>query len=500
MGEPTDLEQQGRRPAARAGREDHHGLVAELLRGQVTSILDHHVAAAPPTLLPVPLVVRGFRVRLDLDGAKPPVWRRLELRGDLTLSRLHDVVQVAMGWADCHLHRFRTARDPRSPHFLTLFDVDEGDQGVLEDDVRLDQLLAAPGDRLWYEYDFGDGWEHRIRVEEVLEEAPRTARCTGGRRACPPENSGGPDGYEELASWVRGGYDAARLPAGFDDPAHARGWLPPGWHPDRLDVAAVDAAVMEETAAPVPVTAELAALADELERRGSPLLREVLSRRMSHGPIEVADEEAARLTESYRVLLDIVGDGVRLTAAGYLPRAAVQQVAERTGIAQWWIGKANREDLTAPVAAVRETARALGLVVARHGRLTPTPAGIRCRTDPGALWQHIVDRLPLGVTEAERRAGLLALAVTGGGTPVEERRRSVSDLLMALGRRDGWDREVAPLAHSPTAVVLDTLAGSARARWGEVTGVDPGVATTARAVIRGPDRRPKVVWTTTPLV
>ena len=97
---------------------------------------------------------------------------------------------------------------------------------MLEDDVRLDQLLAAEGDELWYEYDFGDGWDHVLEVEEVLDEPPSTVRCIGGRMACPPEDCGGIGGYEELAAWVRSGYDDAQLPDGFDDAAHAHDWLP----------------------------------------------------------------------------------------------------------------------------------------------------------------------------------------------------------------------------------------------------------------------------------
>ena len=108
-----------------------------------------------------------------------------------------------MGWSDSHLHRFRTGNDHRSPYFITQFDLDEGEDGVLEDDIRLDQMVAAEGDQLWYEYDFGDGWDHVLSVEAVLDEPPAIVRCTGGRKACPPEDCGGIGGYEELAGWVR---------------------------------------------------------------------------------------------------------------------------------------------------------------------------------------------------------------------------------------------------------------------------------------------------------
>jgi len=483
--EPTDVQHLVKQLMAGASPKENRALLEALMSGQVSSVLGKLKRDEAPTLLPVPTEVRGFRVRLDLHGAKPPVWRRLELPGDLTLPRVHDVIQAAMGWYDSHLHRFRTGNDHRSPFFVTNFDLDEGEDGTLEDDVRVDQVLAETGDELWYEYDFGDGWDHKLVVEEVLEEPPPTPRCIGGRMACPPEDCGGIGGYEELAAWVRSGHDDALLPDVFDDAAHAHDWLPLDWHPDHFDVEETNAALLIAVAEPVAVTGEMAELTEQLERRGIPLLREVLGRPFSHGPTDVTAEEAAQITETYWLFLDVIGVGVALTSAGYLPPAVVEQFAQRSGITEWWIGKANREDLTPPVANVRDTSRALGLVSVRKGRLSPTAAAVRFRQDPQALWQHIVGRLPLGTKDADRQAGWMALAVAGSGAPAQEWRSEISDLLFALGWRSGQDRYSRPPAHSPTLDVLDHLAGAARVRWGRSEGgVDFAVATTARAVIR----------------
>jgi hypothetical protein len=70
--------------------------------------------------------------------------------------------------------------------------------------VRLDQI-AAVGDSAIYEYDFGDGWEHELKIEKVISAEPTTYYpcCTGGKRACPPENCGGPLGYERLLGALR---------------------------------------------------------------------------------------------------------------------------------------------------------------------------------------------------------------------------------------------------------------------------------------------------------
>jgi hypothetical protein len=472
VAEPLDVQRLVQQLMAGAGPEESRALLDTLQRHEA------------PTLLPLPAEVRGFRVRLDPHGAKPPVWRRLELPGDLTLPRLHDVVQAAMGWTNSHLHRFRTGRDHRSPYFVTTFDVEEGEEGLLEDDVRLDQLLAAEGDELWYDYDFGDGWDHRIVVEEVLEDRPSAPRCTGGRRACPPEDCGGLGGYGQLAAWVRSGYGDAQLPDVFDHAADARDWLPLDWHPDHFDVEETSAALMVAVAEPVAVTAELAELAERLDHRGIRMLREVLGRPLSHEPTDVTEAEAVRVTETYRTFLDVVGDGVTLTAAGYLPPAVVEQVAARTGIADWWIGKTNREDHTFPVADLRATARALGLVSVRKGRLAPTAAAGRCGRDPLALWRHIVGRLPLGTRDGDRQSGWMALAVAGSGVPAQEWRGEISDLLYALGWRSGHDLLSPPPATSATLDVLEQLAGASRVHWREITGVDFAVAATARAATR----------------
>ncbi len=394
------------------------------------------------------------------------------------------MIQAAMGWTNSHLHRFRTGPDHRSPSLITTFDVEEGEEGVLEDDVRLDQLVAGKGDEVWYEYDFGDGWDHVLRVEEVLQEPPATVRCLGGRMAGPPEDCGGIGGYRELAAWVRSEYDDAHLPASFEDAEQGRRWLPLDWHPDHFDVDEANAALAIAFAKPVVVTGELAELFEQLERRGIQSLREVLGRPLSHGPTDVADDEAARLTEPYRILLEVIGDGVALTSAGYLPPKVVEQLAERTGIAGWWIGKANREDLTPPVADIRDTARALGLVSVRKGRLTPTAAGTRCRHDPPALWQHVVERLPVGTSTFDRQAGWLALAVVGSGVPAPEWQREISDLLFALGWGSGADRYSPPPARSPTLDVIDQLSGAASTGRRHVGGGDLAVAATARAAVR----------------
>ena len=149
--------------------------------------------------------VVSYRIRVDLNGTKPPLWRRLELASDLYLNQLHEIMQVAFGWTDSHLHQFGSGPahyDPATEHYLCPFQVEEGDPGIPEENVRLDEVLAEPGDKLFYDYDFGDGWQHTIRLERILprsSSAPR-AVCIAGRRDGPPEDCGGVGGYELITA------------------------------------------------------------------------------------------------------------------------------------------------------------------------------------------------------------------------------------------------------------------------------------------------------------
>ena len=436
-----------------------------------------------PVLSPVPATVRGFRIRIDLQRTKPPVWRRIEVPGDILLPRLHEVIQAAMGWTDSHLHRFRTSNDRNAPEFLTQFDLDEGDEGMLEDNVRLDQILSAEGDRLWYDYDFGDNWQHVLRVEKVLDSPPSAPVCIGGKLACPPEDCGGVWGYSELADWVRRDYDDALRPDVFESTTEGRAWLPDGWHPDVFDIDETNELITAVTAAPVPVVEELASLLELARNRGPRGLRNALAHPASFGATDAGTDAATDLTEPFGVLLDVIGDGTTLTDAGYLKPAAVEQIAQRTGITEWWIGKANREDLTWPVAELRATARALGLVAMRKGRIATTQAVARRRTDPQTILRHIIGRLPLGTSPAERHAGWMALAVVANETPAELWEAGISELLFDLGWRDREDPYRAPSPESPTLDTLQLLAGAMRAHW-RPKGVHMAVAAIARAAIR----------------
>jgi hypothetical protein len=152
--------------------------------------------------------LQRFVVRVDLRHAKPPIWRRLEVRSDLTLDVVHRVLQAAFGWTDSHLWRFSLGGDPFSSSsqvFLCPWDVEEAefeDEGGLPAAaIRLDEAVQSPGEILSYAYDYGDNWELTLRLEHVLTAAAGTpsAVAVDGRRAAPPEDCGGRRTADELA-------------------------------------------------------------------------------------------------------------------------------------------------------------------------------------------------------------------------------------------------------------------------------------------------------------
>ena len=167
------------------------------------------------------------RLKVTLKGVTPPVWRRLLVPSEYTLAELHQVLLTAMGWAGYHLYAFRIG----DVSYLEIDD-DWPDDSVDPASVRLGDVVR-PGDRFVFEYDFGDGWEHRIDVEDVLPAAGRTRPvCLAGRRACPPEDVGGPWGYGDFLDAIA-------------DPAHEQhdellDWIGGRFDPEQFDAAEVD--------------------------------------------------------------------------------------------------------------------------------------------------------------------------------------------------------------------------------------------------------------------
>jgi hypothetical protein len=158
------------------------------------------------------------QLKIGLEGAAPPLWRRIQVPSAASLGFLHSVIQQAFGWDGYHLHRFR---DQRGREWGDRAFSDDGFGAATfadEEEAGLGQVLRAEGAVLWYVYDFGDDWRHRIDVEKIAALEPGVAypRCTGGRRAAPPaEDIGGIWGLEEIAYLVT--HPEADPPEHFED-------------------------------------------------------------------------------------------------------------------------------------------------------------------------------------------------------------------------------------------------------------------------------------------
>jgi hypothetical protein len=179
----------------------------------------------------------AYQLKITLRGSKPPIWRRVVVPAEIRLDLLHEVIQTAMGWYNCHLHFFEIdgeMYEGRSPDGLG----DDDLEGLDEADYRLCDAVAEEKAKFHYEYDFGDGWDHTITVEKIIpaSEQPQTMTCLAGKNRCPVEDSGGLWGY----------YDKLRILADPNDPEHEeiKEWMGPV-DPTEFDLDAVNAALAE---------------------------------------------------------------------------------------------------------------------------------------------------------------------------------------------------------------------------------------------------------------
>jgi hypothetical protein len=133
-----------------------------------------------------------LQLRAVLRGISPLIWRRLLVRGDTSVARLHQILQVAFGWQDMHLHRFEIRGRE--------YGVDQEGGVVFDTDAHkapIGQLKLRRLERFTYEYDFGDLWVHDLRIEATLplDLKPVYPVCIAGQRAAPPEDCGGPHAF-----------------------------------------------------------------------------------------------------------------------------------------------------------------------------------------------------------------------------------------------------------------------------------------------------------------
>ena len=164
-------------------------------------------------------------VRIELRGSDPAIWRQVDVPTAITLKGLHDIVQAAMGWLDCHLWEFTVDRR----RYGLPMDEDWGTQPRgSAGKVRLREVLKPRRTTIDYLYDFGDCWQHRLTVSGIRLGEPGLAypRFVAGERNAPPEDCGGIPGFYETL-------EAAADPT-HENHAEAKQWLD-DYDPDTLD-------------------------------------------------------------------------------------------------------------------------------------------------------------------------------------------------------------------------------------------------------------------------
>jgi len=156
--------------------------------------------------LPKSAATTVHRVKASLYGAKPPVWRRLEIPSAMTLDLVHMVMQAAFRWGGYHLHAFETV----CGEFGAPDASDDWSERTDEATAALAQVAGAEGAKVVYTYDFGDDWRHDIVVEKIVPAEPGVAypHCIGGRREGPPEDCGGIWAFNELQAGRDDTFDA----------------------------------------------------------------------------------------------------------------------------------------------------------------------------------------------------------------------------------------------------------------------------------------------------
>ncbi|KYK32523.1 MAG: plasmid pRiA4b ORF-3 family protein [Theionarchaea archaeon] len=183
-----------------------------------------------------------YQFKISLQGIKPPIWRRIQVPEPYTFWDLHVAIQDAMGWHDCHLHEFEVINPSTGSPVNIGTPYEDSGKGILpEEKQKIVDYFTMENPSAYYVYDFGDSWEHEIRLEKIL---PREKRkypaCIAGKRACPPEDCGGIWGYEEflviikdpeheeyedMLDWIGGEFDPEHFDikdVQFDDPVQRR--------------------------------------------------------------------------------------------------------------------------------------------------------------------------------------------------------------------------------------------------------------------------------------
>lgn len=148
--------------------------------------------------------MRIFQIQISLRGFRPKIWRRVLVSENLLLSDFHKIIQTTMGWTNLHFHHFIKNRTYYSPKMEDDAFWDNS-QYIDYKKMKIVDLLKVEKDKVIYEYDFGDSWEHDIVLEKILPHDSKLVYplCIKGKMNCPPEDCGGIYGYANMLEIIK---------------------------------------------------------------------------------------------------------------------------------------------------------------------------------------------------------------------------------------------------------------------------------------------------------
>ncbi len=166
-----------------------------------------------------------YQLKINLMDTKPPIWRRILVESNVKLPDLHKIIQSTMGWTNSHLHDFII-----NGMTYTLPDEDNELEYIDYRKIKLNKLIENEGAKFNYIYDFGDDWNHKIELEEILpyDSARKYPICIAGKRRCPPEDCGGTGGFEDLLKIIKDPKNEE-----YEDMMN---WLPDNFDPEHFNI------------------------------------------------------------------------------------------------------------------------------------------------------------------------------------------------------------------------------------------------------------------------
>ena len=176
-----------------------------------------------------------YQIQIALKGFSPKIWRRVQMYSDTLLPDVHKIIQTTMGWSNCHLHQFI-----KNGRFYSRPSPDDELETIDYRKIKVSDMLKREKDKIIYEYDFGDGWEHELILEKILpiDSKIKYPICLAGKMNCPPEDCGGVWGYADMLKIL-------------EDKKHEEyesyiDWLGGGFDPKEFDLEIINEGLQEE--------------------------------------------------------------------------------------------------------------------------------------------------------------------------------------------------------------------------------------------------------------